>query len=244
MKDPAFLFYASDFLTGVSDLSMEERGVYITLLCLQHQKGRLSEKMIRLCGGIATADVMAKFTKDENGLFYNQRLELETIKRKEHGEKQRKRALEGWKKRKNIELENNAVASAVAMPLEDENRDENRIIIKDEKEIKKNETFENFRKLYLGVKRGYETEFKNFTSKHKDWKDCLDLLLPALEKQIAVRKDKASKGQFVPEWKNLQTWINQRCWEEENSITNTPTKSQRPFDGGITDEYLNDVLGF
>jgi len=47
-KDPAFLFYSSDFLSGITDLTMEERGQYITLLCLQHQKGSLSEKTIRL----------------------------------------------------------------------------------------------------------------------------------------------------------------------------------------------------
>ena len=34
-KAPAFQLYAQDFLTGVMDLTMEERGVYITLLCKQ-----------------------------------------------------------------------------------------------------------------------------------------------------------------------------------------------------------------
>ena len=77
MKDPAFLFYSSDFISGVQDLTMEERGQYITLLCLQHQKGHLTEKMIRLCCGNAAADVMAKFRQDENGLFFNERLETE-----------------------------------------------------------------------------------------------------------------------------------------------------------------------
>jgi uncharacterized protein YdaU (DUF1376 family) len=120
-KDPAFLFYASDFLTGVSDLSMEERGVYITLLCLQHQKGRLTEKMIKLCGGIATADVLAKFTQDENGSFYNKRLEEEIHKRKQHSEKQKLRALDGWKKRKANESHGNATA----MPLENANENVN-----------------------------------------------------------------------------------------------------------------------
>ena len=41
-RDPAFLFYSSDFLSGIADLNMEERGQYITLLCVQHQKGRLN----------------------------------------------------------------------------------------------------------------------------------------------------------------------------------------------------------
>lgn len=145
-KDPAFLFYASDFLTGVSDLSMDERGVYITLLCLQHQKGRLTKKMISLCGGNATADVMAKFRQDENGLFYNERLEVEIDKRKQHAEKQRIRAIDGWKKRKGVLSHGNATA----MPLEDINRNENEIelnkcieiALKDERWVRLNKTSE------------------------------------------------------------------------------------------------------
>src|SRR5690554_351231 len=74
-KDPAFLLYTKDFLSGVSDLTMEERGQYITLLCLQQQKGHLSEKTIRLSVGNAAADVMAKFRQDSAGLWYNERLE-------------------------------------------------------------------------------------------------------------------------------------------------------------------------
>ena len=31
-KDPAFLFYSSDFITGCMGLTMEERGQYITLI--------------------------------------------------------------------------------------------------------------------------------------------------------------------------------------------------------------------
>jgi len=121
-KDPAFLFYSSDFLTGVSDLTMEERGQYITLLCIQHQKGRLSRKMISISCGNATADVMAKLRQDEQGLYYSPRLEEEAIKRAEHGEKQRQRALDGWKKRKATA---DTTANATALPLEDVNENEN-----------------------------------------------------------------------------------------------------------------------
>ena len=140
MKDPAFLFYSSDFLSGVQDLTMEERGQYITLLCLQHQKGHLTEKMIRLCCGNATADVLAKFQHDENGLFFNQRLEIEVGKRKAHAEKQRTRAIDGWKKRKNQNSDTDATASttayATAMPLENRNENENEIIVEDANEKK------------------------------------------------------------------------------------------------------------
>ena len=132
-KDPAFLFYSSDFLTGISDLTMEERGQYITILCIQHQKGRLTKKNIGIAVPNATADVMAKFKIDEKGLYYNVRLEEEANKRKEHSEKQRQRALDGWKKRKS---KLDATANATALPLEDENENVN--IITDINIIKEN----------------------------------------------------------------------------------------------------------
>lgn len=81
MKDPAFLLYSSDFLTGTFDLTMEERGQYITLLCLQHQKGRLSDKAIKLSVGNVEKDVLSKFVKDEEGFWYNKRLKQESTKR-------------------------------------------------------------------------------------------------------------------------------------------------------------------
>lgn len=127
MKDPAILFYTSDFLNGVTDLTMEERGQYITMLCVQHQKGHLTEKMIRLCVGNATADVLAKFSQDDDGNYFNDRMELEINKRKVHAEKQRDRAIEGWKKRKE-EMPRHNHGNATAMPLENEN--ENVIVSK------------------------------------------------------------------------------------------------------------------
>jgi len=80
-KNPAFLFYSADFLNGCVDLTMEERGQYITMLCLQHQKGSLSEKTIRLCLGSVSVDVLSKFDRDENGNYVHKRLQEELVKR-------------------------------------------------------------------------------------------------------------------------------------------------------------------
>ena len=41
-KDPAILFYTGDFITGTLTMTDDQRGKYILLLCLQHQKGRLT----------------------------------------------------------------------------------------------------------------------------------------------------------------------------------------------------------
>jgi hypothetical protein len=122
MKDPAVLFFTGDFLNGCTDLTFEERGQYITLLCLQHQKGHLSMKAIKLSVGNVSADVMSKFTKDEIGLFYNERMEKEIIKRKENSERQRERIQKYWDDKRND-------GNTVELPIR--NRNENRNIIED-----------------------------------------------------------------------------------------------------------------
>lgn len=102
-KDPAFLFYSSDFLAGVTDLTMEERGQYITLLCLQHQKGHLSEKTTRLAVGSVSVDVLQKFKTDAAGLLYNERLEEEINKRLIFSESRRINGLKGGRKKASAE---------------------------------------------------------------------------------------------------------------------------------------------
>lgn len=47
-KDPAFLFYSQAWLEGTAEMTSEERGVYINLLCYQHQKKSLPSEMNRL----------------------------------------------------------------------------------------------------------------------------------------------------------------------------------------------------
>lgn len=47
-KDPAFLFYPKDWLGGTAEYMPDEKGVYIDLLCHQHQKGSLPEDTERL----------------------------------------------------------------------------------------------------------------------------------------------------------------------------------------------------
>lgn len=88
-KDPAFLFYTSDFLTGTSFLTNEQIGKYIRLLCHQHQNGHLKEKdMLKICETY-DEDIFEKFEKDENGLFFNVRLDEEIYKRKAYSESRR-----------------------------------------------------------------------------------------------------------------------------------------------------------
>lgn len=123
-KDPAFLFYSSDFLTGCLDLTMEERGQYITLICLQHQKGHISEKTIRLCLGSVSVDVMKKFKQDPDGLFYNERIEEEIKKRSVFIDSRRKNGSFGGRPKKPYGLAN---GKPYALPKKNlgENENEN-----------------------------------------------------------------------------------------------------------------------
>lgn len=89
MKDPAFLFYSSDFLSGTMLMSDEEIGQYIKLLCLQHQKGHLKEKdMLNICKR-QNEEIFSKFKKDKEGNYYNERLEEEINRRKAYSESRR-----------------------------------------------------------------------------------------------------------------------------------------------------------
>ena len=100
MKDPAFLFYSNDFLSGTMLMSNEDVGAYIRLLCLQHQKGHLKEKdMLIICGN-KNEDILNKFTLDEDGKFYNKRLEEEIIKRKKYSESRRNNRLKKKEEKK------------------------------------------------------------------------------------------------------------------------------------------------
>lgn len=82
-KDPAVLFYTSDFLTGTMTMTSEQKGKYITLLCLQHQKTTLTEKdMINICGTY-DKDIFNKF-KQVGDDFFNERMRFEHEKRSKY----------------------------------------------------------------------------------------------------------------------------------------------------------------
>ena len=103
-KDPAILFYTSDFISGTLTMTDEQRGQYIMLLCLQHQKGFLTEKdMIKICKSY-DEDIWCKFTEDK-GKYYNNRMREEIDKRKKYSESRsqnRKGKIKDKKHMKNI----------------------------------------------------------------------------------------------------------------------------------------------
>src|SRR3989339_1774273 len=119
-KDPAFLFYSQDFYIGTVDLTDEEVGKFIRILCVMHQKGRLKEETIRLLVGSVSVNLKDKFRIDENGLWYNERLELESDKRKNFTNSRKNNGSKGGRPKKVEPNENHMVNH-----MEDVNENEN-----------------------------------------------------------------------------------------------------------------------
>jgi uncharacterized protein YdaU (DUF1376 family) len=136
MKDPAVLFYTSDFLTGTLTMTDEQVGKYIRLLCLQHQTSFISEIDMNI---ICKSDekVMSKFIKTENG-FFNQRLKVEIEKRANFCNSRRKNR-EGKLKEKPTppkKVKENNICFSYVKHMENENEiinvieNDNKILIK------------------------------------------------------------------------------------------------------------------
>lgn len=131
MKDPAFLFYSSDFLSGTMLMSDEEIGQYIKLLCLQHQKGHLKEKdMLNICHSY-NEDIFSKFKKDEEGNYYNERLEYEANKRKAYSESRRNNR----KKKDTDEEDMKKICNSYEEHMENENKNKikNKVLNKEKR---------------------------------------------------------------------------------------------------------------
>ncbi len=111
MNSPAFSFYTADFLIGVCDLTNEETGIYIKLLCLQHQKGHLSQKQIGLFLGFVwdslSDELKSKFMVDEDGRIFNERLEHEINKKTNFIERQSINGKKGGRPKSQTKPKNN-----------------------------------------------------------------------------------------------------------------------------------------
>lgn len=86
-KDPAFLFYPGDWLGGTMTFSRSHKGAYMDLLMAQFNQGHLALEDVRviLNGDFESmweSKLKSKFKEDENGCFYNERLDIEYNKRK------------------------------------------------------------------------------------------------------------------------------------------------------------------
>lgn len=88
-KDPAFLFYPNDYIGGTMGMTFEEKGAYIELLMMQFNRGHMTSDMVGQIVGHLWDKIRDKFIQDENGLWYNKRLEDEKLARQKYSESRR-----------------------------------------------------------------------------------------------------------------------------------------------------------
>ena len=189
-KDPAVLFYTSDFLSGTFTMDNEQVGKYIRLLCLQHQKGKLSEKdMLSICKGY-DSEIWDKF-KIEDGLYYNDRMLNETVRRQKFSESRRNNA-------KSPKKESTSEAYAKHMETETENRT---ITINENINI----DFEWFWNDY-DKKVGDKQKLK------KKWNKLTDEERQNAMNYLDLYKQSVPDKQFR---KNPETFLNNKSWNDE-----------------------------
>lgn len=120
MASPAFQLYPADFLVGTADMTPEEVGVFIRLLCYQWSKEGLPDNDGKLaalagCHGNAIASVRHKFRMCEDGKLRNDRMEKVRSEQTEYRAKQAQNATKGWEKRR-LAMPPHDSGSPLAMP--------------------------------------------------------------------------------------------------------------------------------
>lgn len=103
-KDPAVLWYWNDWQGGTVTLNRHLKGCYMDLLHAQFNNGRMSLSQIKTVLGVDFAQawpaLQAKFKKDGNDNFYNERAEEEKLKRNGFLESRKSNGAKGGRPKK------------------------------------------------------------------------------------------------------------------------------------------------
>ncbi len=161
MKDPAVLFYTADFIAGTLTMTDEQRGQYILLLCLQHQKGYLTEKdMLNICKTY-DEDIWCKFIANE-GKYYNERMKNEAEKRKRYSESRRQNRMNKEEEEKSNNKKGNNISKTYVPHMVNENININ----------ESNNTIPDFEKFKsYALEKEPNINLSNLKHKYEAWKE-------------------------------------------------------------------------
>jgi len=187
MKDPAVLFYFQDFLVGTEFMTDDEVGKYIRILCHQADKGPLTEYQVKkICkNDVVPEAILSKLMKDENGNYYQKRMQTEREKRNNYIES----------RRHNRSLSKKNIRETYDKRMENENENINNSI---------NVAFLEFWNLYNKKIAKVKCEKKWNKLKDKEREEIMN----TLPKFLKTIKDK----QYQP---YPETYLNQQRWEDE-----------------------------
>jgi uncharacterized protein YdaU (DUF1376 family) len=188
-KDPAFLFYPGDWLGGTIGMTLEEKGAYMELLMMQFTRGHMTSHMIGQTVGHLWDKVKDKFVQDDDGLWYNVRLDIEKDKRKKFTESRRNNVSGKNQHDKPKVIYNGHMTSHM------ENRNEN--------------VFSNNKEAFDEISKNYKEAESHLNILHNHgWQtatenDCKALLYHFLESQVDIeRQPKHDIKSHFRRWRN------------------------------------------
>ena len=168
-KDPAFLFYPGDYVSGTMGMTFEEKGAYMDLLMLQFNRGHMNTHMIQHTVGHLWDQVKCKFIQDDEGLWFNVRLDFEKDKRKTFTESRRNNIKPKEKPKKEPSYETH-MNTHMDSHMENENENINKDIINNKSKCNFEEALE-YISIRLGTEQG-KTEAQKFFNYYESngWK--------------------------------------------------------------------------
>ena len=200
-KDPAFLFYPNDWLGGTIGMTFEEKGAYMELLMMQFNRGHMTEHMIGQVVGQNWLTLKSKFIQDENGLWYNERLDEEKNKRQAYTESRRNNKKGVNQFTKNEQKKVGHMTTHMKGHMENENGNENKDVISVGKEGAGEKPFQS--------KPEFVEQFGNY------------------EKLLQDLTEKSGANEVLM----MQNRINQKELENYATEFVNMLKSQKKFDG-------------
>lgn len=223
-KDPAFLFYPNDWIGGTMGMTFEEKGAYMELLMTQFNRGHMTTHMIGQLVGQIFDKLQDKFKKDENGLWYNERLEQEKIKRQKYT-KSRRNNISGenqhTKKSKNNEEKiSGHMSGHMTSHMENENINTFNSLSSNKysNEIKDSNSWDKEKKLF----KNDEAYFYNICTEFKLTKEQIDKKIDEFIKQQELAQD----YKIVKELKrHFLHWIK----KHKNEIPKTPKTTYQVY---------------
>ncbi len=216
-KDPAFLFYPGDYISGTMGMTFEEKGAYVDLLMLQFNRGHMTLHMIQHTVGHLWDQIKSKFKQDDDGLWYNVRLDFEKERRKNFTKSRRNNLSSTNKANKKEPHMKQHMNSHMSEHMENENINENIII---------NETInENKTKIKKALIPNFD-EFLEYAKTKEPNVDSSDLKLKYdswLESDWSINR--SGKYQKIVYWKS--TLLNTLPYIKKLTVSSGPQKAQR-----------------
>ena len=190
-------------------MSFEEKGAYMELLMAQFNRGHMTSHMCgQIVGQKLWETIKNKFVQDEDGLYYNVRLELEKTKRQQFTASRRNN-LTGQNQYTKAGHKGGHMTTHMENENVNENSNKDKIGGMGEREgnaidAEISPTFEELWNLY-DHKVGKEAAKKAYKRLRQHDREAAYAKIPAYLQSLSDRKFQA----------HLSTWLNGRRWEDE-----------------------------